>query len=294
MEVDIRLAAEQPIREENAREPDHLVTPGDTVTGDGGFMRGHGTYKDGEFLVASVAGLVKRINKLISVQPLKTRYNGEIGDVVIGRIIEVQQKRWKVDTCSRLHSLLLLSSVNLPGGEQRRKTQEDELAMRSYLEEGDLISAEVQNVFSDGSLSLHTRSLKYGKLSQGVMVKVPPSLVMRRKNHFHDLPCGATVILGNNGYIWICPTINVEDGGTGTGGYVQNLERVPCADREVISRLRNCLLALAASWLMLYDTSILYAYEASGKFQARDLLKPEVMLEVADLTRKRLELEAAE
>ena len=90
---------------------------------------------------------------------------GEIGDVVIGRVIEVQQKRWKVDTCSRLHSLLMLSSVNLPGGEQRRKTQEDELAMRSYLEEGDLISAEVQNVFSDGSLSLHTRSLKYGKVS---------------------------------------------------------------------------------------------------------------------------------
>ncbi|KAF0312395.1 Exosome complex component RRP4 [Amphibalanus amphitrite] len=221
-------------------------------------------------------------------------FPGEIGDVVIGRVIEVQQKRWKVDTCSRLHSLLMLSSVNLPGGEQRRKTQEDELAMRSYLEEGDLISAEVQNIFSDGSLSLHTRSLKYGKLSQGVMVAVPSNLVLRRKNHFHDLPCGATVILGNNGYIWICATAVGEDGGAGTGGYVQNLERVPLPEREVISRLRNCILALAGSWMMLYDTSILYAFEASSKFQARDLLKPEVMAEVADLTRKRLDLEAAE
>lgn len=36
--------------------------------------------------------------------------------------------------------------------------------MRTYLQEGDLISAEVQNVFQDGSLSLHTRSLKYGKV----------------------------------------------------------------------------------------------------------------------------------
>lgn len=36
--------------------------------------------------------------------------------------------------------------------------------MRKYLHEGDLISAEVQNVFVDGSLSLHTRSLKYGKV----------------------------------------------------------------------------------------------------------------------------------
>ena len=36
--------------------------------------------------------------------------------------------------------------------------------MREYLSEGDLISAEVQSVFSDGQLSLHTRSLKYGKV----------------------------------------------------------------------------------------------------------------------------------
>jgi len=28
----------------------------------------------------------------------------------------VQQKRWKVETFSRLDSVLLLSSVNLPGG----------------------------------------------------------------------------------------------------------------------------------------------------------------------------------
>lgn len=37
--------------------------------------------------------------------------------------------------------------------------------MRKYLQEGDLISAEVQSVFADGSLSLYTRSLKYGKVT---------------------------------------------------------------------------------------------------------------------------------
>ena len=48
---------------------------------------------------------------------LNRRYNGEVGDVVIGRIIEVQQRRWKVETHAKLNSLLMLSSVNLPGGE---------------------------------------------------------------------------------------------------------------------------------------------------------------------------------
>lgn len=31
--------------------------------------------------------------------------------------LQVQQKRWKVETNSRLDSVLLLSAVNLPGGE---------------------------------------------------------------------------------------------------------------------------------------------------------------------------------
>lgn len=75
---------------------------------------------------------------------LLLRFYGEVGDVVVGRITEVrtsrpaealpgvasmqllnvlrvvlqvQQKRWKVETNSRLDSVLLLSSVNLPGGE---------------------------------------------------------------------------------------------------------------------------------------------------------------------------------
>jgi hypothetical protein len=43
-------------------------------------------------------------------------FQGEIGDVVVGRITEVAQKRWRVDTQSRLDSILTLASVNLPGG----------------------------------------------------------------------------------------------------------------------------------------------------------------------------------
>ncbi|KAH0615408.1 hypothetical protein JD844_004605 [Phrynosoma platyrhinos] len=236
-----------------------LVAPGDTITTDPGYMRGHGTYLADEKLMASVAGVVERVNKLVCVKALKTRYNGEVGDIVVGRITE------------------------------RRRSAEDELAMRDYLQEGDLISsgqAEVQAVFSDGAVSLHTRSLKYGKLGQGVLVQVSPSLVKRQKTHFHDLPCGASIILGNNGFIWIYPTPEQKD--EEAGGFVTNLELVPLPDREVISRLRNCIMALVTQKLMLYDTSILYCYEASLPHQIKDLLKPEVMEEIVLETRQRL------
>ncbi|KAM4848014.1 exosome complex component RRP4 isoform X1 [Urocitellus parryii] len=307
MAMEMRLpVARKPLSETLGRDTKkHLVVPGDTITTDTGFMRGHGTYMGEEKLIASVAGSVERVNKLICVKALNTRYNGEVGDIVVGRITEVQQKRWKVETNSRLDSVLLLSSMNLPGGELRRRSAEDELAMRGFLQEGDLISAEVQAVFSDGAVSLHTRSLKYGKLGQGVLVQVSPSLVKRQKTHFHDLPCGASVILGNNGFIWIYPTPEHKD--EDAGGFTANLEAgfelaillpqppellriqpVSLADREVISRLRNCIVSLVTQRMMLYDTSILYCYEASLSHQIKDILKPEVMEEIVLETRQRL------
>ncbi|KAB1280150.1 Exosome complex component RRP4 [Camelus dromedarius] len=317
MAMEMRLPVpRKPVSESLGRETKkHLVVPGDTITTDTGFMRGHGTYMGEEKLIASVAGPVERVNKLICVKALKTRYNGEVGDIVVGRITEVQQKRWKVETNSRLDSVLLLSSMNLPGGElilggskrerrvrdlllgsdfsdvaisvfQRRRSAEDELAMRGFLQEGDLISAEVQAVFSDGAVSLHTRSLKYGKLGQGVLVQVSPSLVKRQKTHFHDLPCGASVILGNNGFIWIYPTREHKE--EDAGGFIANLEPVSLADREVISRLRNCIVSLVTQRMLLYDTSILYCYEASLPHQIKDILKPEVLEEIVMETRQRL------
>lgn len=73
MAVDVRLfSAGKQHRGENIR-PKGLVAPGDVITTDAGFMRGHGTYLDNEQLLSSVAGAVEKVNKLITVRPLKTR-----------------------------------------------------------------------------------------------------------------------------------------------------------------------------------------------------------------------------
>ncbi|KAF3349107.1 putative transcriptional regulatory protein [Verticillium dahliae VDG2] len=86
-------------RARNAGHHD-IVTPGEVITDDPQWMRGHGTYvsaADGS-IVSSVAGTITRTNKLLSVRPLRARYTPEIGDLVVGRIVEVQPKRWRVDS----------------------------------------------------------------------------------------------------------------------------------------------------------------------------------------------------
>lgn len=54
--------------------------------------RGHGTQTRAETgaLVASVAGVVERVDQLVTVKTLRTRYVAEVGDVVVGRVAEVR------------------------------------------------------------------------------------------------------------------------------------------------------------------------------------------------------------
>lgn len=183
-----------------------------------------------------MAGTVHKTNKLLSVHPLRARYTPEIGDLVVGRIVEVQSRRWKVDVAAPLLAQLPLSAINLPGGILRRRTSADELQIRTFFSEGDLVVAEVQSVHQDGSASLHTRSLKYGKLRNGVFLAVTgtggsgasssnvkggvgsglaaPSAasgsggVVRSRRQVWTLNAAnggghIDVILGVNGYIWI-------------------------------------------------------------------------------------------
>ena len=95
-------------------------------------------------------------------------------------------------------------------------------------------------------------------------MKVSPCLVKRRKRHFHQLPVGANLILGNNGFIWIYQAAIGE--GEDGGGFAPDLGIVQHQDREVMARLRNVVLSLANNETMLWNTSIMYGYEASTKY----------------------------
>ncbi|KAL3901804.1 MAG: hypothetical protein SGCHY_000333 [Lobulomycetales sp.] len=284
-----------------ALENSSAVLPGQVVTSDTQYMRGHGTFSLGDSLVASVAGYVHRVNKLVSVSPARSRFNGEIGDVVVGRITSVGQKRWKVDINARQDAVLLLSSVNLPGGVQRRKTEMDELGMREFFDEGHLFSAEVQSFFQDGAASLHTRSLKYGILRNGNLVVVPSSLVKRSKSHFVTLTCGVDVIIGLNGWIWVAPAGShsssaLDDPSAFNAPLAKKQEsegaagehEISRATRDVIARVCNCITLLARTENVICEDTIGIAMDLCASFaNAPDVLKAESCANLGDFVRQR-------
>ena len=186
--------------------PRPLTDPGRGGGGGGGGGGGAGGGRGG--------GVVGRVGKLVFVKPLRARYRAEVGDVVVGCVAEVRDKRWKVELRARQEGVLMLSAVSLPGDVQRRRTQEDELSMRSVFREGDVVCAEVQQLYQDGAVVLHTRSAKYGKLEAGRLVQVDPVLIRRLKQHFVALPeLGLFLVLGCNGYVWVGKAAVPEGGG---------------------------------------------------------------------------------
>merc|ERR1711974_183199 len=217
------------------------------------------------------------------------------GDVVIGRITEVGNKRWKVDLNAKQDAVLLLSSINLPGGTLRRRTAEDALLMRNFFVENDLISAEVQQFYHDGSMALHTRNLKYGKLQNGQFMTVPSALIKRGKSHFLSLPFGVDVIVGNNGYIFISTTpkqgIELDGGMKETEERTEPLtaeeKKLRRAERINICRVRNSIQALADHFIAIYEQTIIETFEASLDFEPKEMMRPHIMQQIISASSQR-------
>ena len=193
------------------------------------------------------------------------------------------------------NATLHLSSIILPDGAQRVRTYEDQLQMRSFYAEGDLICAEVQSVHHDGTPLLHTRSFKYGKLENGLLVKVPPYLVPRQKQHFISLSCGVDMVLALNGYLWLSRSVPTEwqeeeDERVGVSGeeMMASLQRLKekhrqtpteREDRLTLIRVRNSILTLKLGEKQITPENIMRIVSASlaEEKEPKEMMYPEVM-----------------
>lgn len=187
---------------------------------------------------------------------------------------------------------LPLSSINLPGGVLRRRNAADELQMRTYFQEGDLLVAEVQQIGSqDGAATLHTRSLKYGKLRNGLFLAVSGTgggyggVVRSRRQVWtiHTAHGGGevSVVLGVNGYIWLAKQTetdftaaqpqtsisNIEDSVTDKM-YSSENDEITRATRQEIARLASCIRILAEHGFRVDEDTVVKSYEAALELEA--------------------------
>ncbi|KAF2141897.1 uncharacterized protein K452DRAFT_287865 [Aplosporella prunicola CBS 121167] len=295
-EGDVDMEATSRASKRPRRSQKSIVTPGEMVTDDPQWMRGHGTYvpEGGTEILSTVAGTVMKTNKLLSITPLRARYNPEIGDLIVGRIVEVQSRRWKVDLSAPLLASLPLSAINLPGGILRKRTAVDELNIRTFFTEGDLLVAEVQSLFQDGSCALHTRSLKYGKLRNGYFLSVTGTGgggggrrggVARSRRQVFTLSTTKggeiDIILGVNGYIWIAKHVEPPNAGKDVSitrieesvskeVYSSQNDDIPVETRREIARVAGVIRALVESGVRVDEETVVKGYEAAVELEFED------------------------
>ncbi|KAJ3268025.1 exosome non-catalytic core subunit rrp4, partial [Blyttiomyces sp. JEL0837] len=133
--------------------------------------------------------------------------------------------------------------------------------------------AEIQAFFNDGAGSLHTRSLKYGKLRNGSLVVVPSSLIKRSKSHFLTLPAGVDVILGLNGYVWVSKPVDMSAELAYQPEELYSNRNQPISEKErrLIARVCNCISILAKHGMIISDSMIVYTFDASMKFKEKEM-----------------------
>jgi exosome complex component RRP4 len=161
----------------------------------------------------------------------------------------------------------------------------DELNIRTFFSEGDLLVAEVQSIHQDGSAALHTRSLKYGKLRNGYFMAVAGAGgggtgrkggVARSRRQVFTVNTGrgggeVDVVLGVNGYVWIAKHeepkkevgINRLEESVSTEIYSSQNDAIAPETRREIARVAGCVRALIEAGKRVDEEMIVRAYEAS-------------------------------
>jgi len=179
-----------------------IVTPGD-ILAEGDYLAGENTFKDDERIYSSGLGLVEYKGRKVQVVALNNLYIPSVGDLVIGKIVEVSLHGWSVDINSPYAGNLRASeALGRPYRPQRNE-------LSDFLDVGDLILAEVISFDRTRDPSLTTREPELGKIAYGQIVRVSPAKIPRvigRKGSMINMlkketRCNITV--GQNGLISI-------------------------------------------------------------------------------------------
>lgn len=179
-----------------------IVTPGDLLAEDD-YVAGDNTYKKDSKIYATRVGLVGYEDRKVFVVALKAFYVPFVGDIVIGKVVEVGLGSWIIDIRAPYPAVLRASdALNRPF-----KPQRDD--MPSILDVGDLVMAKIVAYDRTRAPLLTIREPDLGKVERGQIVEVTPTKIPRvigRKGSMitmlkQETNCQITV--GQNGVILV-------------------------------------------------------------------------------------------
>ena len=186
-------------------ERKQLVTPGDLVA-EGDFNNGDSTYQEDNRIYASRIGFANFVGRNVYVIALKGCYFPTIGDLVIGKVIDLRLGAWIIDINAPYVGVLFTSEAS----DRPFNSKRDD--MLSLFNVGDLILAKVISFDRTRDPTLTIREAGLGKITRGHMIKVTPAkvprLIGRRGSMISMLQREANcyITIGKNGLVLVSCT----------------------------------------------------------------------------------------
>ncbi|HEA46629.1 MAG TPA: RNA-binding protein [Candidatus Pacearchaeota archaeon] len=176
-----------------------IVIPGEVIAKGNGYLPGEGTEKNGEEIVSIKYGLAEESNRLIKVISLSGVYQPRRGNVIIGKVENITFHGWVVDIGSADRAFLSVQEVP-------RYVNKD--GLHEVLDVGDMMVSKIVGISGRG-IDLTIKSRGFGRIDEGMIVKVNPNKVPRiigKEGSMINLikdESGCNITVGQNGFIWV-------------------------------------------------------------------------------------------
>ncbi|MBN2154785.1 MAG: RNA-binding protein [Candidatus Lokiarchaeota archaeon] len=199
---------------ENNHEIREIVIPGEILTEDKSFIPGRGAIRQGDRIISIYIGLKEVRGKYINVVPLRGKYRPEIGDKVIGKIVDITSVKWRVDINAKDTGILKprdAIDVYDKRSQRGRKKSSRELeaeAMKMY-ELGDMLIANVVSVDRVSDPVLTTVGESLGKIDEGTIIGIDvpkiPRIIGKKGSMIKLLKDLTTcrLFIAKNGLVWV-------------------------------------------------------------------------------------------
>ena len=178
-----------------------LVIPGDVVY-EGRIRTGENTYRNQDQVCATRLGLVNYSPDNVNVVALSAGYTPLVGDVVIGKVVDIDLGEWRIDIGAQTEAVMgIPDAVDRPF--------RTEFVMTRVLDIGDTMVAKIVDLDRRRTPILSILGPSLGKVYDGFVMRITPSKIPRligKKGSMINMiirETGCRVAIGQNGHILI-------------------------------------------------------------------------------------------
>ncbi|MBJ84337.1 MAG: RNA-binding protein [Euryarchaeota archaeon] len=177
-----------------------LVHPGERIGAHDGAEAGHGIRRMNGELVAMRMGTLREDGKMVSVEPLSSRYVPRAGDLVIGYVEGMTNNIWFLDIGASFNAILPMSLA---------PWKVEFGAVREHLDVGDAVLCRVQEVDETHSAVATMKGMGLRKLKSGLLEEIPPHIIPQVIGKGGAMLQSlkslgqSRIVIGQNGRVWL-------------------------------------------------------------------------------------------